>query len=891
MAQERASITFVLEDEFSAKMQEIVDSVDALNRKLGETGKRSQEAFKPFNEAADKAKEQLRQTHESASTLGTSIRSAAEHASRAFGLMGRDLAPVTRQLAQAAEFGKNFSLALGLAARGAGGFVAAGAGMAAGLYGISKAFAEAYEKAENFRRISGMMDQGMLDRMVKARELVGMGLEQAMESISKVNRQVRDLMRAGASELATQARVLGPEWSRKIMEFSNAIKSGKMSIDEAREALLDYLGTLKDPEARRYAADILHIDPIEIERRKQIRDYQAQLIGQSAEMTAKQKELAEATAKTSIAWENLKTSIWNAIGPSALTLLTQFMGKTTEYFDYLKGAYGELAKIKPETPLVPGGGSLLGDLMRRWGITGRQHGGPVTGGRPYVVGEAGPELFMPSGSGQILASGQGPGSTLREIDKASREGNVYARETRDILAWMKEQMTGTWGAGGGQLGAGGAGAGGGMGGLPGFGGAGGRGGGGGASGAQDGMPGSGGGGMNVPKSLGDVPESVKAAVEGGFVGGGQETGGAGSNAQIAAQRGRLIKEINDNPQLRNDLANMMAHETNNPQGATAVLESLFNRTLRKGSTLARELRSGFYGPINRGEVKLGRGASPWAMGQFNAAFGNVSGGSNLIGGRDDQGMRHEIHGAGAMKVGGEWFGYMGASSREWASRQPSGGTGGGINFTTADIQRAVRGDGVTSGTAGTAAFPTARNVNVGGLDPTFLSAVNRAYSEAPESVKKNWQMISGYRPATRAEARALGMSESSSQEDIWQRSGHGRLFAAAPPGQSQHQEGRSGDFNASTADYLRRVGGRYGLTGISGDRPHIQLAQRAADRPAARMAASARARAAQLNINVAASPGSKAKVTKADGGDEFKDMKVKQASQMAPSSNVSPDEE
>ena len=33
--------------------------------------------------------------------------------------------------------------------------------------------------------------------------------------------------------------------------------------------------------------------------------------------------------------------------------------------------------------------------------TSRQHGGPVGAGRPYLVGEAGPELFVPSRSGRI----------------------------------------------------------------------------------------------------------------------------------------------------------------------------------------------------------------------------------------------------------------------------------------------------------------------------------------------------------------------------------------------------------------------------------------------------------------------------------------------------------
>jgi len=34
--------------------------------------------------------------------------------------------------------------------------------------------------------------------------------------------------------------------------------------------------------------------------------------------------------------------------------------------------------------------------------TGRQFGGPVSGGQPYIVGEAGPELFVPSSSGTVI---------------------------------------------------------------------------------------------------------------------------------------------------------------------------------------------------------------------------------------------------------------------------------------------------------------------------------------------------------------------------------------------------------------------------------------------------------------------------------------------------------
>jgi len=40
------------------------------------------------------------------------------------------------------------------------------------------------------------------------------------------------------------------------------------------------------------------------------------------------------------------------------------------------------------------------------GVLGRQHGGPVSGGSPYIVGEAGPELFVPSSSGRVIPNNQ-----------------------------------------------------------------------------------------------------------------------------------------------------------------------------------------------------------------------------------------------------------------------------------------------------------------------------------------------------------------------------------------------------------------------------------------------------------------------------------------------------
>lgn len=53
---------------------------------------------------------------------------------------------------------------------------------------------------------------------------------------------------------------------------------------------------------------------------------------------------------------------------------------------------------------ILGIGGLIGSLF---GLPGRATGGPVSPGRPYIVGERGPELFVPTSAGQVDAGGGG----------------------------------------------------------------------------------------------------------------------------------------------------------------------------------------------------------------------------------------------------------------------------------------------------------------------------------------------------------------------------------------------------------------------------------------------------------------------------------------------------
>lgn len=65
-------------------------------------------------------------------------------------------------------------------------------------------------------------------------------------------------------------------------------------------------------------------------------------------------------------------------------------------------------------PANPSGATgLTGMLMNAFGGF-RANGGPVSGGTPYIVGERGPELFVPSRNGTIVPNGAGAGVTVNQ---------------------------------------------------------------------------------------------------------------------------------------------------------------------------------------------------------------------------------------------------------------------------------------------------------------------------------------------------------------------------------------------------------------------------------------------------------------------------------------------
>lgn len=101
---------------------------------------------------------------------------------------------------------------------------------------------------------------------------------------------------------------------------------------------------------------------------------------------------------------------FKVIGGLASTLITLF-AKVAGVIDDVISAIKSLIKLVQNNPLVQGIGGLISNIFGG----GKAMGGAVSGGTSYLVGERGPELFVPGGNGTIIPNNKlaaGGGTTI-----------------------------------------------------------------------------------------------------------------------------------------------------------------------------------------------------------------------------------------------------------------------------------------------------------------------------------------------------------------------------------------------------------------------------------------------------------------------------------------------
>ncbi|GAB5488874.1 MAG: hypothetical protein Pars2KO_24440 [Parasphingorhabdus sp.] len=139
--------------------------------------------------------------------------------------------------------------------------------------------------------------------------------------------------------------------------------------------------------------------------------------------------LSRAIRKGSLDFEDLKQVALSVISDVADAALQSGFGSLTGK----NGSYG----------LFGIGTSILTSLL---GAPGRATGGPVAGGRPYMVGERGPELFIPTSAGRVEQNiTNGSASDIRLTINISDNGRSSApdqmrRSSRQIARALRSAL-------------------------------------------------------------------------------------------------------------------------------------------------------------------------------------------------------------------------------------------------------------------------------------------------------------------------------------------------------------------------------------------------------------------------------------------------------------------
>lgn len=138
--------------------------------------------------------------------------------------------------------------------------------------------------------------------------------------------------------------------------------------------------------------------------------------------------LARAARTGSLGFDDLRKVALSVLGDIAASAIRTDLG----------GLFGGKSGGGVASSLISAATSLFG------GAPGRATGGPVTGGRAYMVGERGPELFIPTSSGRIQPrTGEGRGTVNVTVNVAAardaapafmaRTGTQVARAVRQAL--------------------------------------------------------------------------------------------------------------------------------------------------------------------------------------------------------------------------------------------------------------------------------------------------------------------------------------------------------------------------------------------------------------------------------------------------------------------------
>ena len=233
--------------------------------------------------------------------------------------------------------------------------------------------------------------------------------------------------RRGALVVGAQTQTRDMEYQRESLELKYKMIYATEQEQRLAQISLEYARKRKDVEGK---------DPLvlkELDRQEEL-----------AKMFVTMQESAQRTQQVfDSVFGNLSSAIDNFVKTGKLNM-KDFARDTIQSLiaiqmkaaalRFLGGLFG--------LPTAPGG-SNDGWFKNVYQATPRATGGPVSAGSPYMVGERGPELFMPSGSGTIIPNNQmgNMGSTTNVTNY-----NINAIDTKSFEDRLLNSSNAIWAA-------------------------------------------------------------------------------------------------------------------------------------------------------------------------------------------------------------------------------------------------------------------------------------------------------------------------------------------------------------------------------------------------------------------------------------------------------------
>ena len=275
--------------------------------------------------------------------------------------------------------------------------------------------------------------------------------EQNLKALIIAQQRLNELVSKPATDLqgsvnAEKAKIALNKVNLEMMGLSEKIEGDRLKVSSEMQAANERLAK---------SASALYSE--EIDKVSQLRDLEqlrANLMGaQDAQNKIRFSIAADSTEeeikrKLKLADVNEKLAVLyaeqNRLGNEAGSIIAQGFEDAIlsgeKLSDVLKQVGRDLVRLVFQNVVTAPLASSIGGAINSAFGGFRAMGGPVSGGTPYIVGERGPELFVPSGSGSIVANSkmnQGGGSSGG--GSVNVNYNIAAGVTRSELQPILEQ--------------------------------------------------------------------------------------------------------------------------------------------------------------------------------------------------------------------------------------------------------------------------------------------------------------------------------------------------------------------------------------------------------------------------------------------------------------------